>query len=90
MVRVDYEVRGCPIDRTEFLESLRSLLAGSGSNLFEAEYLRVVQRSLDTAGTLLGYSYHTRHIQMHQAGCLLEAHPLRHAVCAQAYDSLGL
>lgn len=32
--------------------ALRSLLAGSGSNLFEAEYLRVVKRSLDTAGTL--------------------------------------
>ncbi len=29
VVHVDYEVRGCPIDRTEFLESLRSLLAGT-------------------------------------------------------------
>jgi len=28
-VKVDYEVRGCPIDRTEFLESVRSLLAGT-------------------------------------------------------------
>lgn len=29
VVHVDYEVRGCPIDCTEFLESLRSLLAGT-------------------------------------------------------------
>jgi sulfhydrogenase subunit delta len=29
VVKVDYEVRGCPIDRTEFLESVRSLLAGT-------------------------------------------------------------
>ena len=31
---------------------LRKLLAGSGANAFEAEYLRVVQRSLATSGTL--------------------------------------
>jgi uncharacterized protein (DUF1501 family) len=31
---------------------LRKLLAGSGTNAFEAEYLRVVQRSLATSGTL--------------------------------------
>jgi len=31
---------------------LRKLLAASGGNAFEAEYLRVVQRSLATAGTL--------------------------------------
>ncbi len=31
---------------------LRKLLAGSGSNAFEAEYLRVVQRSLATSGSL--------------------------------------
>ena len=29
VVTVDYEVRGCPIDRAEFLESVRSLLAGT-------------------------------------------------------------
>jgi coenzyme F420-reducing hydrogenase gamma subunit len=29
VVKVDYEIRGCPIDRTEFLESVRSLLAGT-------------------------------------------------------------
>ncbi|MDH4481134.1 MAG: DUF1501 domain-containing protein, partial [Rhodoferax sp.] len=31
---------------------LRKLLAGSGANAFEAEYLRVVQRSLATSGAL--------------------------------------
>ena len=29
MVEVDYEIRGCPIDRDELLETLRSLLAGT-------------------------------------------------------------
>ncbi len=29
VVQVDYEIRGCPIDRAEFLEALRSLLAGT-------------------------------------------------------------
>lgn len=29
VVQVDYEIRGCPIDRTEFLEAVRSLLAGT-------------------------------------------------------------
>jgi sulfhydrogenase subunit delta len=29
VVKVDYEVRGCPIDRAEFLESVRSLIAGT-------------------------------------------------------------
>jgi sulfhydrogenase subunit delta len=29
VVKVDYEVRGCPIDRSEFVESVRSLLAGT-------------------------------------------------------------
>ena len=33
---------------------LRKLLASSGANAFEAEYLKVVQRSLATAGTLQG------------------------------------
>ncbi|OGB00478.1 MAG: hypothetical protein A3E25_14800 [Burkholderiales bacterium RIFCSPHIGHO2_12_FULL_69_20] len=32
--------------------ALRSLLAGSGSNAFEAEYLKVVQRSLSTSSLL--------------------------------------
>ncbi|HTT67530.1 MAG TPA: hypothetical protein VMF70_05825 [Gemmatimonadales bacterium] len=29
VVQVDYEIRGCPIDRPEFLEAVRSLLAGT-------------------------------------------------------------
>jgi sulfhydrogenase subunit delta len=29
VVQVDYEIRGCPIDRAEFLEAVRSLLAGT-------------------------------------------------------------
>ena len=29
VVQVNYEIRGCPIDRTEFLEAVRSLLAGT-------------------------------------------------------------
>jgi coenzyme F420-reducing hydrogenase gamma subunit len=29
VVQVDYELRGCPIDRAEFLEAVRSLLAGT-------------------------------------------------------------
>jgi coenzyme F420-reducing hydrogenase gamma subunit len=29
VVQVDYEIRGCPIDRTEFLDAVRSLLAGT-------------------------------------------------------------
>ncbi|HSN77488.1 MAG TPA: DUF1501 domain-containing protein [Anaerolineae bacterium] len=33
-------------------DALRSLLASSGSNAVEAEYLKVVQRSLNTSGTL--------------------------------------
>ena len=32
--------------------ALRGLLAGNGSNAFEAEYLKVVQRSLNTSSTL--------------------------------------
>jgi len=33
---------------------LRKLLSGSGANAFEAEYLKVVQRSLNTSGQLQG------------------------------------
>ncbi len=29
VVQVDYEIRGCPIDRAEFLDAVRSLLAGT-------------------------------------------------------------
>ena len=29
VAQVDYEIRGCPIDRAEFLEAVRSLLAGT-------------------------------------------------------------
>ncbi len=29
VVQVDYEIRGCPIDRAEFIETVRSLLAGT-------------------------------------------------------------
>ena len=29
VVRVDYEIRGCPIDRAEFLDAVRSFLAGT-------------------------------------------------------------
>ncbi len=30
VVPVDYEIRGCPIDRAEFIDAVRSLLAGTG------------------------------------------------------------
>lgn len=66
VVKVDYEVRGCPIDRTEFLESLRSLLAGTTPSV--PPFAVCVQCTMRGTACLLG-----RHIPclgaVSRAGC---------------------